>query len=83
MITNQEKEALKVFDDLFADKGVKKFKNKIRYIEVENHRFVEQNQDKPSKYGTMARAGAKIMWVINTKSNKYEALVVDGKYSTL
>ena len=82
-MTTQEQQALEIFTDLFADKGVKKFKNKIRYIEVENHRFVEQNQEKPSKYGTMARAGAKIMWVINTKSNKYEALVVDGKYSTL
>jgi len=78
-----ETQALEIFTKLFSnDESVKRFKkSNLRFIEQEPHRFVEQNPDKPSSYAKLARTGHKIMWVINYKTNKYIAKVVDGVFS--
>ena len=47
--------------------------------------FIEQNPENNSKYGKMARAGAKIMWVIDVEAttNAYCAVVINGKLRKL
>jgi hypothetical protein len=78
-----EPQALEIFNKIFSnDQSVKRFKkSNLRFIETEPHRFVEQNPDKPSSYGKLAKAGHQIMWVINYKTDKYIAKVIDGVFS--
>lgn len=76
--------ALEMFKKLFAKDNteVKRFKtNKLKYLEQGDLRFIEQNPDKPSTYAKMAREGHQVMWVINYKTNKYLARVVDGTFT--
>lgn len=40
--------------------------------------FIEQNPKKGTNWARLAKKGHKIMWVINTKSNKYLALIHNG-----
>ncbi len=54
-------------------------KNGLRYFKVGHLLFIEQNPKKDTKWANLARKGAKIMWLIDTKQNKYIYQVVDRK----
>jgi hypothetical protein len=47
--------------------------------QIASVRMLEQNPAKMSDYGRMARAGAKIMWVISLKNNKFLFRIQDGQ----
>ncbi len=51
----------------------------LRRYDVGNLLFIEQNPKKESEWAVRARKGAKILWVIDTKWNKYLVRVEDGK----
>lgn len=51
----------------------------LRRYDVGNLLFIEQNPKKESEWALRARKGAKILWVIDTKWNKYLVRVEDGK----
>lgn len=53
-------------------KGLKQYK-------VGNLLFIEQNPKKATKWAAMARKGAKIMWVIDQKTNKYLYQIINGR----
>jgi hypothetical protein len=43
------------------------------------YQVIEQNPDKPSRWGKLARAGHRVVQVRDVESGKYVAAVVDGK----
>jgi len=55
----------------------------LRRYDVGNLLFIEQNPRKTTEWAERARKGAKIMWVIDTKFNRYLARVEDGKITRL
>jgi hypothetical protein len=48
---------------------------------VAGHQYqaIEQNAEKPSRWGQLARGGHKVVQFKDTESNKFVAVVVDGK----
>lgn len=79
------------FKNMFGNKDVeyqgKKFPlskvNGLRRYDVGNLLFIEQNPKKETEWALRARKGAKILWVIDTKWNKYLVRVEDGKITRL
>lgn len=72
---------------LFAEKDVT-FKGQVfplrivdglRRFDVGHMLFIEQNPSKKTEWAARTRKGAKIMWIIDTKFNKYLVRVEDGK----
>jgi len=51
----------------------------LRAFKLGNLLFIEQNPDKNSRWSKMAKAGAKILWVIDKKRNKYLFQVINNK----
>ena len=50
----------------------------LRIVEAGKFVFLEQNPEKDSRFGVMARQGKKILWVI--EDGDYAAFVIDGEY---
>ena len=40
-------------------------KSGLKYVDIDEFRFVEQNPNKSSKWAKMAREGKKIVWIRN------------------
>jgi len=88
---NLEQVSLKIYKAIFNDKrevtidnekiNKKKFSRGIKYIDFSGYRFIEQNRNKKSNWGKMAREGHKIMWVI--KGRKYIAQIIDDAFKYL
>ncbi len=86
-----KEKGLKVYNAIFQgeksveldeiDYPIRKFSSGIRYIDLFNYRFIEQNKNKKSEWGKKAREGHKIMWII--KGRRYLSQILDGKYSDL
>lgn len=55
----------------------------LRQFRVGNLLFIEQNPRKKSEWAEKARKGAKILWVIDTRKNRYLYRIVDGKLTKL
>lgn len=55
----------------------------LRRYDVGNLLFIEQNPKKTTEWAARARKGAKILWVIDTKWNKYLVRVENGKITKL
>ncbi len=75
------------YTNLFSGKDVK-IGNKLIKLENRNglkqYRWkdlliIEQNPMKQSLYGKMAKNGSKIMWIIDSKNNKYLYVVINGR----
>jgi hypothetical protein len=51
---------------------------------IDNHEYtaIEQNPDKPSRWGQLARAGHKVVQFKNQASNRFVAVSVDGEVKT-
>jgi len=45
-----------------------------------NARILEQNPNKGSEYAKMARAGSKIVWIINRDTDQFTGRIQDGKF---
>lgn len=81
----------RVSSDCFIDEDGKIYhksitvKDKLRYIDIKNLRFIEQNKTGTSPEAAMLRRNPKmkIMWVIDknkTDSSKWHGKVINGKY---
>ena len=83
--------ALKIYNAIFngqkkveiegLEYKILKFSTGLRYVDIEDHRFIEQNQKKQSQWAKKAREGHKIMWVI--KGRRYIAQIFDGEFKNL
>jgi hypothetical protein len=51
----------------------------LRSYRIGNLLLIEQNPKKESEYAKSTRGGAQIMWVVDTKINKYLYRIQDGK----
>jgi hypothetical protein len=47
--------------------------------EGRNYTAIEQNSEKPSRWGQLARAGHKVVQFKDDETNRFIAVVVDGK----
>ncbi len=57
----------------------KKFKGGTLYaVDLDDRRYVEQNQNTRSAYADRARQGAKILWVIKRSNDQYLGYIEDG-----
>jgi len=52
---------------------------KLRQKKIGNFLFIEQDQGRDTKTAELSRAGHKIMWVVDTRNNRYLACVDNGK----
>ncbi|MEJ2249213.1 MAG: hypothetical protein P8Y70_03405 [Candidatus Lokiarchaeota archaeon] len=83
--------AMKIYKAIFENKRdlnieddtikIQKFSRGIKYVDFSGYRFIEQNRQKKSKWGKLAREGHNIMWII--KGRKYISQIMDGNYKTL
>jgi hypothetical protein len=86
-----KEKGLKIYNAIFEGKKsveiegieypIKKFSNKIRYVDLFGYRYIEQNRNKKSEWGKKARDGHKIMWII--KGRRYMVRFMDGEYTDL
>jgi hypothetical protein len=63
--------------------SVRKTSGGLRKIDTENYLFIEQNPQKDSEWGKLARSGYKIMWIIRKADNKFIGKVMDGTLEQL
>lgn len=56
---------------------------KLKKLVVGDYTYLEQNPFSGSKYAKMAQEGAKILWIIHTKTGKYVGKVMDGRVEKL
>lgn len=47
-----------------------------------DYQAIEQNPEKPSRWGKLAREGRQVIQIRDVESGKYVAAVVDGKVTT-
>ncbi len=59
--------------------GVNKFRTVRFEMGGKGYQAIEQNQEKPSRWGQLARAGHRVVQFREIGSGKYVAVVVDGK----
>ena len=88
---NLEQISLKIYNAMFTGKRevlienekieMQKFSRGIKYLDFSGYRFIEQNRNKKSNWGKIAREGHKIMWVI--KGRKYVAQIIDDTFKYL
>jgi len=51
----------------------------LKRFDIGNLLFIEQNPKKGTEWAARVRKGAKIMWIIDTKWNRYLVRVENGK----
>jgi hypothetical protein len=59
--------------------GSRKFRTARFEIGGREYQMIEQNPEKPSRWGKLAREGHRVVQVRDVESGKYVAAVVDGK----
>jgi len=59
--------------------GSRKFRTVRFELGAREYQMIEQNPEKPSRWGKLARAGHRVVQVRDVESGKYVAAVVDGK----
>jgi len=90
--SNLHEYALKIYNAIFGNLSeielegviipIQRFKSSyLRYADFYGFRFIEQNPNKASYWGKLARSGKKIMWVF--RGRVYYARVMDGKFILL
>lgn len=62
-----------------ARTGARRFRTVKFFIDGVEYQAIEQNSEKPSRWGQLARAGHRVVQVRDLGSGKYVAVVVDGK----
>ena len=59
--------------------GARRFRTVRFVMEGGEYQAIEQNPEKPSRWGKLARAGRRVVQVRDVVSGKYVGVVVDGK----
>ena len=59
--------------------GSRRFRTTRFVIDGVEYQAIEQNPEKPSRWGQLAREGHRVVQVRDLLSGKYVAAVVDGK----
>jgi hypothetical protein len=59
--------------------GARKFRTVRFEIGGREYQAIEQNPEKPSRWGKLAREGHRVVQVRDVASGKYVGVVVDGK----
>ena len=59
--------------------GSRRFRTVRFRMEGRDYQAIEQNPEKPSRWGKLAREGRRVVQVRDLSSQKYVAAVVDGK----
>ena len=88
-LKNLEESAKKAYEAIFNDQKVVEIEDQrykvrhtskrgIRFVAVDDYTFLNQNSEKNSVWGRLARDGHKIMWVI--EDGDYVGQVRDGVY---
>ena len=88
-VKNLEESTKKIYEAVFQDKKTVEVDGKtynirrtsslaLRVVEVEAFTFLEQNPEKNSVWGKLAKEGHKILWVI--EDGDYVAQVWDGVF---
>jgi len=62
-----------------ARTGVRKFRTVRFLMEGVEYQGIEQNPEKPSRWGKLAREGHRVVQFRDLSSGKYVAAAVDGK----
>ena len=81
--------ALMVYEAIFSNKpsitieGVEYFMEKttrtdLRFFNIQEYSFLEQNPEKSSNFGELAREGSQIMWVM--RGRRYLGQVRNGDF---
>ena len=88
---NLEKYGMTIYKAIFDKKKsveiegieykIDKFSSGVRYLDLFDYRYIEQNRNKKSEWGKKAREGHQIMWII--KGRRYVAQMLDGKFIVL
>jgi len=59
--------------------GARRFRTARFFIAGKEYQAIEQNPDKPSRWGKLAREGHRVVQFRDLESQKYVAATVDGK----
>ena len=59
--------------------GSRKFRTVRFELDGREYQMIEQNPEKPSRWGQLARDGHRVVQVRDLASGKYVAAIVDGK----
>ena len=59
--------------------GSRRFRTVRFEMDGREYQMIEQNAEKPSRWGKLAREGHRVVQVRDLESGKYVAAVVDGK----
>jgi hypothetical protein len=59
--------------------GARRFRTVRFVMDGEEYQAIEQNPEKPSRWGKLAREGRRVVQVRDVVSGKYVGVVVDGK----
>ena len=59
--------------------GSRRFRTVRFAMDGSEYQAIEQNAEKPSRWGQLAREGHRVVQVRDLASGKYVAVVVDGK----
>ena len=62
-----------------ARTGARRFRTVRFAMDGNEYQAIEQNAEKPSRWGQLAREGHRVVQVRDLASGKYVAVVVDGK----
>jgi hypothetical protein len=54
-------------------------KNRFRTLDGREYQAIEQNAEKPSRWGKLAREGHQVVQFKNRGTNRFVAVAVDGK----
>ena len=89
---NLKELALKAFEAVFENRGSVNVdglvylmeetpRTRLRFVRIGEYTFLEQNPEKRSHWGKLAREGHRILWVL--KGPRYIAQVRDGVFHDL
>jgi hypothetical protein len=72
---------VKVGDQTFAVKRTSSHRLRTVTFQIDGREFqaIEQNPDKPSRWGQLARKGHKVVQFRDLVTNRYVAVAVDGR----
>ena len=62
--------------------GKKRFRMVRFEMNGREYQAIEQNPEKPSRWGKLAREGRQVVQIRDVESGKYVAVVVDGKVTS-
>jgi hypothetical protein len=83
-LTLLKEQALMAYESIFNDRNVvpvQVSKSGLRFVKFGSLLLIEQNKDKPSLYGKLAKTGQRILWAI--QGDRYVARIHEGTFTLL